>query len=212
MIVNGLVSFRNLPLFFYSTHKLTRYIMFYSSIQWQAPEQIGHKIMLQDEKSDVYSLGNVLYFLLTEDHQWAEDSSDLAAKWVYHGKRPEIPQEALESTHAFDVAVVKAIKWCLQQHSKDRPTAQEVADYFHNALVNAGLKDEPLKIIEERDAEEREEEEGQDDQVDIAVDGNREDDGDDQSNNSNADDDRGEDNNDKAKVDKKEKKNAFEKE
>ena len=121
-------------------------------------------------------------------------------------------ETALESTHAFDVAVIKAIKWCLQQKSKDRPRAQEVADFLHNALVNAGLKDEPLKIIEERDAEEREEEEGQDDQVDNDVNDNGEEDGDDQNNNSkNADDDRGDDNEDQAQVENEENENVSEK-
>jgi hypothetical protein len=152
-------------------------------------------------------LGYVLYFLLTGDQQWHSDSSGLAAKWAYRGKRPEIPQEALNSTHPFDYAVVRAIKWCLRQQPKDRPSAQEIADYLHNALVNAGLKDEPLKIIEERDAEEREEEEeGQDDQVDNAINDNAEENGDDQSNNSkNAGDDRGDGNDDQAQGDNEEK-------
>lgn len=136
------------------------------SSQWQAPEQVGHHYLLDDEKSDVYSLGFVLYFLLTGDQQWPSDSSNSAAKWTHHGKVPEIPESIRKSKHPFDVAVGTAIANCLRQNPKDRPTASEVADFLHDALVNAGLKDAPLKIAEERDAEERVEERGQDDQAD----------------------------------------------
>ena len=101
---------------------------------------------MYDEKSDVFSLGYVLYFLLTGDQQWADDESRDAAKWALKGIRPKIPEEAKESSHPFDVTVIQAIHSCLKQHPQDRPTAQEVADFLHEALINAGLSDAPLNI------------------------------------------------------------------
>jgi len=116
------------------------------TLQWQAPEQISHRRMLDDEKSDVFSLGYVLYYLLTGDQQWHSDSSDDAAKWALHGVRPEIPDSLLESKHPFDVAAIKAIKACLRHDPKDRPTAREVADFLHDALLKANITDAPLTI------------------------------------------------------------------
>ena len=111
----------------------------YCYVQWQAPEQIIHRRDLYDEKSDVFSLGYVLYFLLTGDQQWNSESSNRAASYAVRGTLPEIDPKIAESTHPFDVAVIAEIKRCLQYNPEDRPTAREVADSLHEALVNAGL-------------------------------------------------------------------------
>lgn len=102
--------------------------------------------MLDDEKSDVFSLGYVVYFLLMGDQQWADDSSRNAAKWARSGIRPPIPNDLMESNNTFDRAAIDAIQQCLQYEPKDRPTAQQIADLFRNAMEEGGVKDEPLNM------------------------------------------------------------------
>ena len=94
----------------------------------------------------MFSLGYVLFFLATGDQQWASESSRVAAKWALRGLRPEIPESIANSEHPFDVAVIAAMEKCWQQNPKDRPTATEIADFLHDALLKAGLTDQPLKI------------------------------------------------------------------
>ena len=95
--------------------------------QWRSPEEYAYKA--ETEKVDVYSLGNVLYFLLTKEIPWDEDdlkNKEISEK-VAKGERPRIPAEILESKHPFDKYMVEAIKMCFTHDQVKRPSALEVA-------------------------------------------------------------------------------------
>lgn len=62
-----------------------------------------------DEKSDVYSLGCVLYFILTNDHPWESESSRPAAVYAAHGELPDVSDSIEDSEHPADVAIREAM-------------------------------------------------------------------------------------------------------
>lgn len=93
--------------------------------QWRAPEEYAYK--RETEKVDVYSLGNVLYFMLTKEIPWDDFKSKEISTKVKKGERPIIPAEILESTHPYDKYMVEAIKMCFTHDQEERPSAKEVA-------------------------------------------------------------------------------------
>jgi serine/threonine protein kinase len=92
---------------------------------WRAPEEYAYEE--ESEKVDVYSLGNVLYFLLTKTDPWVEFRSKTIYENVMEGKRPEIPKEILESDSIYDRHMIQAIKMAWTHDQYKRPGALEVA-------------------------------------------------------------------------------------
>lgn len=81
---------------------------------WRAPEE--YLLESENEKIDVFSLGNVLYFLLTGKEPFEDDKAapDVIVKRITEGKRVSVnDKEILKSTHPFDTTVLKALDMCL---------------------------------------------------------------------------------------------------
>jgi len=105
--------------------------------QWRAPEEFRYDF--ETEKVDVYSLGNVLHFLLTgitTFHPYEKNAVD----YVLKGERPPIHELVVNSKDPYNIAMVKAIRMCWEEDPKKRASAKEVA---------AVLKDGLDKIIAE---------------------------------------------------------------
>lgn len=92
---------------------------------WRSPEEYSYEP--ETEKVDVYSLGNVLYFMLTREYPWKDFSSKEVYEAVKKGDRPEISKEIRKSDHPFDKFMIKAIEMCYTHNMKERPGAFEVA-------------------------------------------------------------------------------------
>jgi serine/threonine protein kinase len=107
----------------------------YSTGRWQAPEQY-HETAPLSEKSDVYSLGNVLYYLLTEGTKpFHEMQGEDAFRHVAHGHTPKITDpKILNSTHPFHVNIMQAIQMCWIQDPEERPDARQVRDFLRPKL------------------------------------------------------------------------------
>ena len=92
---------------------------------WRSPEEYSYED--ESEKVDVYSLGNVLYFLLTKADPWEGVRSKTVYDEVMAGKRPEIPKEILESDSIYDRYMIQAINMAWTHDQYKRPGALEVA-------------------------------------------------------------------------------------
>jgi hypothetical protein len=93
--------------------------------QWRSPEEYSYQ--RETEKVDVYSLGNVLYFMLTKEIPWDDLKSKEIATRVKNGDRPNIPIEILDSQHPYDKYMVEAIEMCFTHDQMQRPSAKNVA-------------------------------------------------------------------------------------
>jgi serine/threonine protein kinase len=87
-------------------------------------------------KADVYSLGNVLYFLLTGNQPFHLLKSYEAEAKICEGEHPIIDETILNSTHSFHVSLRKAIDMCQVFDPEKRPDARSVVDFLQTALAD----------------------------------------------------------------------------
>jgi len=106
----------------------------YSGGRYQAPEQFLEESP-RTEKIDVFALGNIFGYLLTEESPFPDWSSDSVEDAVSEGVIWNITDpKILRSKHPFDINVRKAMEMCLKFAPEERPGAQEVADFLRDKL------------------------------------------------------------------------------
>ena len=91
-----------------------------------SPEEYAYEP--ETEKVDVYSLGNVLYFLLTRRFPWKNVKADDVYEAVMNGERPPIPKAILRSDDPFYKYTLRGINMCYEQNPRKRASAREVAE------------------------------------------------------------------------------------
>jgi serine/threonine protein kinase len=84
----------------------------------------------ETEKVDIYSLGNIFYFLLVGERVYSELHNDEVYDLVKKGERAPIPSKFTTSDDPVYKAIIKAIEMCWIQDPEDRATSKEVAKYL----------------------------------------------------------------------------------
>ena len=98
--------------------------------------------MEETEKIDVYSLGNILYQLLTGKELFYDAVSrnrKVLTKKIKAGERSIIPPEMMDTTDPFENTLLQGIEMCWRQDPKERATAREVQTLFRNELEKQGV-------------------------------------------------------------------------
>lgn len=98
----------------------------------RSPEEYSHEP--QTEKVDVYSLGNILYMLLTGLWPFEDVEEKDAQKQVKKGLRPAFPVEIWNSTSPILMDLKEAMFQCHEQDIKNRATAREVETMLLRSL------------------------------------------------------------------------------
>ena len=99
---------------------------------WRSPEEI-HNATYVSEKTDVYSLGNLLFQVMTRHQPWTwlelngRPTLNEIAKIKLQGATPFIPSNFVNSTDMSVQALYHAIQACFKQDPKKRATAFQVA-------------------------------------------------------------------------------------
>ncbi|KAL7530746.1 hypothetical protein ACHAWF_003502 [Thalassiosira exigua] len=98
----------------------------------RAPEEYLHRP--QTSAVDVWSLGSVLYRILTGTKPWGKVKKHQAQEAVARGERPEIPPEVSNGTDLVDKMLMRALDLCYVYDPSKRATAREVATFLQNGM------------------------------------------------------------------------------
>jgi hypothetical protein len=80
-------------------------------------------------------MGNVMYYILTNQWLFEGFSNIDTKKKIMDGERSSIPVHIKESKDRAIQGLLHAIEMCWTHDYKERPTAQEVADYIGGLLM-----------------------------------------------------------------------------
>ena len=107
---------------------------------WRAPEEVHlNNTAMLDEKVDVYSLGNLLFHLLTTNAphgKMKRERMEEVRLQVAAGERPILVAPYANSTHPVVKAFRQAMDLSFPLNPADRGTSQEIADVLVDALMN----------------------------------------------------------------------------
>jgi serine/threonine protein kinase len=99
---------------------------------FRSPEEYAYKI--ETEKVDEYSMGNVLYFLLTQEEPWGDVKSHHVYTLVQDGQRPKIPDKIYHSNRTYERYMIRAIEMAWTHEAERRPGALELSEVLKEGI------------------------------------------------------------------------------
>lgn len=100
--------------------------------EYRSPEEYEYEE--ENEKVDVFSLGNVLYFLLVRKEVWWDESHSHVYAEVKAGRRAPFPDRIRNSNGIFEKYMIKAIESAWVHRPKERPGALQVANIIMEGI------------------------------------------------------------------------------
>ena len=86
------------------------------------------------EKSDVYTLGNVMYYILTMKWLFENQGVSKGVRELMEGRRSPFPERILTSPDRGIRAIRRAIEMCWTHDPDMRPSADTVRNFLANEL------------------------------------------------------------------------------
>jgi hypothetical protein len=109
--------------------------------EYRSPEEYMYK--KETEKVDVFSLGNVLYFLLTQEEVWEDFGHSEVYSLVKAGQRAKIPDKIYKSEGLFERYMIRAIESAWVHVPEWRPGALQVAE-----IIKQGIELKKMSMTE----------------------------------------------------------------
>ena len=103
--------------------------------KFRSPEEYAYK--METEKIDIYSMGNIFYFLLTGEAPFLSRSRDTVKRVLKSGRRQPIPDVYQTSSDPIVKGLIKAIQMCWIHSPADRATARQVEQHLSRLLTNS---------------------------------------------------------------------------
>jgi serine/threonine protein kinase len=108
---------------------------------WKSPEEIRNVTYIDPAQSDMYSIGNVLFQIMTKHQPWTHLEPNGAIPPEVVGQRklqgflPTFPDKFLASNKTATQAMLYAVLSCYRKDPHKRLTAEELAVAMETALV-----------------------------------------------------------------------------
>ncbi|KAG7358104.1 protein kinase domain containing protein [Nitzschia inconspicua] len=99
---------------------------------YRSPEEYNYE--LENEKVDVYSMGNVLYFLLTHEDPWKRYKVKHVYQLVKQGQRPKVPDTIYQSNGIYERYMIRAMEQAWTHDFRERPGALQIAKILKEGL------------------------------------------------------------------------------
>ncbi|KAG7341247.1 protein kinase domain containing protein [Nitzschia inconspicua] len=99
---------------------------------YRSPEEYNYE--LENEKVDVYSMGNVLYFLLTHEDPWKRYKVKHVYQLVKQGQRPKVPDTIYQSNGIYERYMIQAMEQAWTHDFRERPGALQIAKILKEGL------------------------------------------------------------------------------
>jgi Protein kinase domain len=99
---------------------------------YRSPEEYSYQ--LENEKVDVYSLGNVLYFLLAQQDPWERFKVKQVYDLVKQGQRPKVPDHIYNSNGIYERYMIRAMELAWTHDFQQRPGALAIAEVLKEGL------------------------------------------------------------------------------
>lgn len=109
---------------------------------WMAPELITEQ--KSSEKTDIYSLGTILWEIVTREHPFKGKNPDEIIRKITRGGREKLPPDCPQ-------ALSQAIKLCWDHDPNKRPQARQIGEFFEKELEK--LPKETIPAIDEKKRE-----------------------------------------------------------
>lgn len=101
-------------------------------LQFRSPEEYEYKP--QTEKVDIYSMGNIFYYILSKEWPFERMKSEEGQKRIIAGERPKLSKEIQSSKDPAILAVINAMNHCWIHDPAKRATASEINKLLESQL------------------------------------------------------------------------------
>jgi serine/threonine protein kinase len=107
---------------------------------WKSPEEIRNTTYVNPALSDVYSLGNLLFYIMTKHQPWTHLEPSGAVEGEEVGRRklkgilPTFPEKFVGTNKTATRAMLYAVLSCYRTNPAERLTARELAAAMDKAL------------------------------------------------------------------------------